>query len=107
MDAKGRARTIATVPAGPNPIVAVEPPPQHPSASPPPGLYVTDTVSHHIFFAPASQFRAYVGDLIVGSEIKGTFWAVHPHGRGFRLVPIPATLPAGPYNLEGAAYIAG
>jgi hypothetical protein len=107
MDAKGRTRTIATLPDGPNPIVFVEPPPRHPRAAPPAGLYVTDTASHHAFFAPASQLRTYAGDLIVGSEIKGIFWAVQPRGRGFRTFRLQATLPGKAFNLEGAAYIAG
>jgi hypothetical protein len=107
MDAKGRTRTIATLPAGPNPIVAVEPSPQHPRTTPPPGLYVTDTASHHVFFAPASQLRPYAGDLIVGSEIKGTFWAVQPNGAGFRVVRLRTALPGATFNLEGAVYVAG
>jgi hypothetical protein len=107
MDAQGRTRTIATLPDGPNPIVVVQAPPRHRRTTPPPGLYVTDTASHDVFFAPASQLRPYAGDLIVGSEVKGIFWAVQPRGHGFRTVRLPATLPGTHFNLEGAVYVAG
>jgi len=108
MDRTGRTRVIARLSDGPNPIVVVEAPPQNRRATPPPGVYVTDTLSHHIFYAPASALRRFVGKLLVGSELKGRFWTVQPHGRGFRTTQLRAILPGGSrLNLEGATYVAG
>jgi hypothetical protein len=107
MDARGRTRTIASLPDGPNPIAVVKAPPRHPRRTPPPGLYVTDTASHDVFFAPAAQLRPYIGELVVGSELKGLFWIVRPRGNGYQTLRLPATLPGSGFNLEGATYIAG
>jgi hypothetical protein len=105
MDAAGRTRTLATFPDGPNPIVTVG---RHTGRRPgaPAGLYVTDTSSHAVFFAPAADFEAFLGDVVVGSEIKGMFWVVRPRGRGFQAMPVTTTLPGSGLNLEGATYIA-
>jgi hypothetical protein len=107
MDARGRTQRIASLPDGPNPIAVVKAPPRHPRTTPPPGLYVTDTASHDVFFTPAAQLRPYIGDLVVGSELKGFFWIVRPRGQGYQTLRIPATLPGSGFNLEGATYIAG
>ena len=58
-----------------------------------------------MLFAPASQFASYIGDVIVGSEIKGLFWVVRPRGRGYQTLQLPTNLAAGAYNLEGATYV--
>jgi hypothetical protein len=105
MNARGRTRQIATLPDGPNPIVAV---PVSASRGRLPlarGLYVTDTNSTNVFFAPAASLARFAGDLIVGTEIKASFWAVAPDGQGFRTRRIPLTLPGGNFNLEGATYV--
>jgi hypothetical protein len=108
MDAAGRTRTIARLPDGPNPIAVVRKRPARPRASPPPGLYLTDTASHHVFFTPAAGLARYAGAVIVASELKALFWVVRPRGNGFQTLQIPTDLPAGvPYNLEGATYVAG
>jgi hypothetical protein len=109
MDALGRTRTIATLPDGPDPIAVVAAPPPHPRASPPPGLYFTDTGSTDVFFVPAAQLAPYVGDVVVGSEAKGLFWVVRPrpHGKGLQTLLLRTSLPAATYDLEGATYIAG
>ena len=85
------------------------PPPRHPRAPPPPGLYFTDTGSTDVFLVPAAQLAPYVGDVIVGSEVKGMFWVVRPRprGRGLQTLLLPTSLPAATYDLEGAAYVAG
>ena len=84
MDAHGRTREIATLPDGPNPIVAVPASTGHGKLAAPRGLYVTDTNSTNVFFASATSLARYAGDLIVGTELKAIFWAVAPHGRGFQ-----------------------
>jgi len=104
MDARGRTREIATLPDGPNPIVAV------PATRPRPtggraGLYVTDTNSTNVFYVPASKLSAYAGMLVVGTEIGASFWAVSPNGRTFRSRRIPLTLPGSNFNLEGAKFV--
>jgi hypothetical protein len=109
--ADGRARTIASLPDGPNPIAYVAPPTGNPVVRR--GLYLTDTNTREVYFLPASQLAPYVGDLVVGSEINGWIWIVRPrlHGKGLQTLRVPATLPALPpstaYGLEGATYIAG
>lgn len=111
MDAHGRTRTIASLPDGPSPLAVVGAPPRHQRAvpSPSPGLYFTDTGSTDVFLVPAAQLAPYVGDVIVGSEVKGMFWVVRPrpHGRGLQTLLLPTTLPAATYDLEGATYVAG
>jgi hypothetical protein len=105
MNERGQTRTIASLPDGPNPIVVVGATPQQPRRRVAPGLYVTDTASHHVLFASATQLASYIGDAIVGSEIKGLFWVVRPRGRGYQTLQLPTNLPAGTYNLEGATYV--
>ena len=109
MNSFGQTRTIASLPDGPNPIVAVPAARRSPVLSPPSGLYVADSASHRLLFAPAGELAPYAGDLIVGSEIRGLFWVVRPrpHGRGLQTLKLPTTLPAGTYDLEGATYVAG
>jgi hypothetical protein len=104
MNERGQARTIASLPDGPNPIVVVRATPRQARPRTPLGLYVTDTASHHVLFAPAAQFAAYVDDVIVGSELRGLFWVIRPRGAGFQTRRLPTNL-VGAYNLEGAIYI--
>lgn len=105
MSPAGTTRVIARLPDGPNPIVAVPPrgAPHTPGA--PRGLYVTDTNSTNVFYIPARGLAPYAGDLIVGSEIQARFWAIAPHGAGFRVLRLPLTLPGSGLNLEGATYV--
>jgi hypothetical protein len=107
MDARGRTRQIASLPDGPSPIVAVPAVTRRGKLATRRGLYVTDTKSTNVFFAPAASLARYSGDLIVGTELKAIFWAVSPRGRGFRIQRIPMTPPGGNFNLEGATYVAG
>jgi hypothetical protein len=107
MDAQGRTRIVASLPDGPNPIAVVKAPPRHRSGLVKPGLYVADTATHDVFFVPAAQLAPYVGDLIVGSEIKGLVWIVRPRGAGMQTLLVPTTLPPHVYNFEAATYVAG
>lgn len=102
IDPRGRTRRIATLSDGPNPIVVV---PAHPRHGGKRGLYVTDTNSTNVFFAPAAWLDAYAGSLVVGSEIRALFWSVRPSGSGFTARRIPLRLPGANFNLEGATYV--
>lgn len=102
MDAHGRTRRLASLPDGPNPIVVV---PAHPQPGGKRGLYVTDTNSTNVFYAPAAWLDAYGGSIVVGSEIRALFWSLRPKGSGFSLRRIPLRLPGSKFNLEGAAYV--
>jgi hypothetical protein len=104
MDPRGRTWVAAYLPDGPNPITIV---PRRPSApiGLAAGLYFTDTLSTNVFFAPAADLGRYAGDIIVGTEIKGTFWALAPNGSGFRTRRIPLRPPGTKFNLEGAVFV--
>ncbi|HXT34862.1 MAG TPA: hypothetical protein VN837_04720 [Chloroflexota bacterium] len=107
MDAHGRTRTLLNLPDGPNPIVVL-PPGQAPSGGPvQAGLYVTDTLSRDVFFAPAGDLAPFAGSVLVGSELGGLFWAIRPSGNGFIATKLSTNLTAKHYNLEGATYVAG
>ena len=107
MDAHGRAKTLVKLPDGPNPIVVPSDTQTPPAGAARPGLYVTDTLSHDVFFAPAADFTAYTDDVLVGSELRALFWAIQPSGTGFTAVKLSTNLTGKSYNLEGATYIAG
>jgi hypothetical protein len=101
--ADGRSRTIARFPDGANPIAALVSTPIRGTGHA--GLYVTDTLSSNAYLAPASELRAYAGDVVVGSEVQGLFWVIRPRGRGYETLRIPTTLRGKHYNLEGMAYV--
>jgi hypothetical protein len=101
--ADGAAKTIATFADGANPIAAIVATPIRGGSHA--GLYVTDTLSTNAYFVPASELRAYAGDVVVGSEVKGLFWVVRPRGHGYEALRIPTTLRGGHYNLEGMTYV--
>jgi hypothetical protein len=104
MDARGRTRTVARFDDGPNPIVPlVQRGPRRGAARA--GLYVTDTRSTNVYFAPAAQLARYPGAVLVGSELRARFWVVVPIKGGFRAVRLNTSLRGGAYNLEGARYV--
>ena len=103
MSPAGRTRVIARLPDGPNPIAAIVPTAIRGGAHA--GLYLTDTLSTNAYVAPAADVRAYAGNVVVGSELKGLFWVIRPHGRAYETVRIATTLRGGHYNLEGMAYV--
>ena len=107
MDPRGRTRTIARLPDGPNPIVVVRRSQGSATAGARPGLYVVDTLSHQVLFAAAPQFASDVGHLIVGTELKGQFWVVQPRRRGFQTRRVATNLTSTSFNLEGATYVSG
>jgi hypothetical protein len=107
MDARGRARTLVQLSDGPNPIAAIAAGQTPPAGAAQSGLYVTDTLSRDVFFAPAADLQPFMGDIVVGSELRGLYWVVQPRGNGFAATQLPTTLTGKHYNLEGAIYVAG
>ena len=106
VDRRGNLKTIASgLGSGLNPIVVVSPAPKTRAPGPAPGLYVADTTSMQIWFAPASAFRDLVGLVVVGTELTGDFWVLQPNGAGFDAVPLATDLPRQPWNLEGSAFV--
>jgi hypothetical protein len=106
IDRKGTVRTIAAgLGTGLNPIVVVRPAPRPRPAGPAPGLYLADTASKQIWFAPASDFQALVGSVVVATELTGQLWAIRPAGDGFEVLPAASDLPQRAWNLEGSAYV--
>jgi hypothetical protein len=106
IDRQGTVRTIAGgLGNGINPIVVVRPPPKPRPAGPPPGLYLADTITRQIWFAPAEDVQAFVGAVVVATELTGQLWAIRPNGSGFDALPAPSDLPQHAWNLEGSAYV--
>jgi hypothetical protein len=107
MNARGQARTLLTLPDGPNPLAVLAPGRTPRAGAAQAGLYVTDTLSRAVFFAPASELRPFAGDVVVGSEVRGLFWVVRPRGSGFAAIRLPTNLGGKKYNFEAAIYVAG
>jgi hypothetical protein len=109
IDRHGNVQVVASgLGNGDNPIAAVPPAPKtRPAGAPPAGLYVPDTNSMAVYFAPASQLLPYAGQVVVGSELGADFWLVAPaaSGKGFTVQQLAVSLPNGNPNLEGAAYV--
>ncbi|MDQ1495597.1 MAG: hypothetical protein QOG69_2080, partial [Actinomycetota bacterium] len=103
VDSAGKSRDVARLPDGPNPIAAIVPSPIRGGAHA--GLYVTDTLTGNAYVAPASELRAYAGDVIVAGELQGLFWVIRPQGSGFAAARVPSTLRGKHYNLEGMTYV--
>jgi hypothetical protein len=101
VDAQGRARTLVNLSDGPNPIVVLGPGQTPPSGAAQPGVYVTDTLSHNVYFAPASEFASLSNQVLLGSELRAFFWVVAPNGSGFAATRLSTNLDAKNYNLEG------
>jgi hypothetical protein len=106
IDRKGTVRTIASgLGNGINPIVVVRPPAKPRPAGPPPGLYLADTISRQIWFAPAEDLQAFLGTVVVATELTGQVWAIRPNGTGFDALPATSDLPQHAWNLEGSSYV--
>jgi hypothetical protein len=106
IDRKGNLKTIASgLGNGLNPIVVIRPAPKTRTPGPAPGLYLADTTSKQIWFAPAAAFAGVVGRVVVGTELTGDFWVLQPSATGFDAVPLLTDLPRQPWNFEGSAYV--
>jgi hypothetical protein len=100
---RGRTRTIARLPAGPNPIAVIARGGRRAAAAA--GLYVADTSTRNVYFASAAQLHRYIGDVLVGSELAARFFVIRPHGRDYDVLQLGSDLPPASYNLEGAVYV--
>jgi hypothetical protein len=107
MDRKGNVQVVASdLGNGDNPIVAIpSAPATRPPGAPAAGLYVPNTNTMDVYFAPADQLVPYAGQVLVGTELGGSFWLIGPSSTGFTVVPVAVQLPTGDLNLEGAAYV--
>ena len=103
----GAVRTLATFQYGINPIAVIGRG-DAPRGAARPGLYLTDTLSKNVYFAPAAQLAPYAGAIFVGREKgRALFWIVRPDGKGFSTLRVHSNLERLPptWNLEGAIYI--
>jgi hypothetical protein len=107
IDRKGNVRVVASgLGNGDNPIVAIPPTPKtRPLGAPAAGLYVPNTNTRDVYFATATQLVPYAGQVLVGTELGGSFWLIRPTPGGFAADPVAVQLPTGDLNLEGAAYV--
>jgi len=106
IDRKGNVKTIASgLGNGLNPIAVIRQAPKTRPPGPAPGLYLADTASRQIWFAPASAFDELTGRVLVGTELTGDFWLLEPSGAGFDALPFATDLPRQPWNLEGSSYV--
>jgi hypothetical protein len=108
IDRKGNVQVVASgLGNGDNPIVAIPPAPKtRPAGSAAaPGLYIPNTNTMDVYFAPAAQLVPYAGQVLVGTELGGSFWLIRPSASGFATEPVAVQLPTGDLNLEGAAYV--
>ena len=68
-------------------------------------MYVADATTRNVYFASAAQLHRYIGDVLVATELAARFFVSRPHGRRYDVLELGTDLPAGSYNLEGAAYV--
>jgi hypothetical protein len=103
----GAVRTLVTLQYGINPIGVIGRG-DAPRGAARPGLYLTDTVSKNVYFAPAPQLAPFGGAIFVGREKgRALFWIVRPAGNGFSALLVQSNLERLPprWNFEGAIYI--
>ena len=108
MDGHGVVTTLASKLAnGVNPIQVIRsPPPRRAAGYAPGGFYVSDTGSKSVYFTPAAALRPYVGDVIVGGELKAWFWIIRPNAKGsFDVLRLRTNLPSRHWGIESATYV--
>jgi hypothetical protein len=107
MAPSGAVRTLASFQYGINPIVVIGPTGARRGAARP-GIYLPDTVSKNVYFAPAKELAPFAGGVFVGREKgRALFWVVRPEGNGFSTERAHSNLELLPptWNFEGAVYI--
>jgi hypothetical protein len=63
------------------------------------------SIDQDVYFAPAVQLAPYAGQVLVGTELGGSFWLIRPTATGFATDQVAVELPSDDLNLEGAAYV--
>jgi hypothetical protein len=105
MNATGQATTIAVLPGGPNPIAVIPAATSTAPGQPPAGFYVTNDINPDLYFAPASGFGGYAGDILVGTENTAHFWILEPRGNRIVRLAVRHNLRGGNYSLEGGIFV--
>jgi hypothetical protein len=100
---RGRVRTIARLPDGPNPIAVIARGKASSAAAA--GFYVADTNTRNVYVASAAQLRRYAGDVLVGTETAARFFVIRQRGTAYDALELPSDLPPASYNLEAATYV--
>jgi hypothetical protein len=70
-----------------------------------PGFYVADHEHQERLLRAAAQLAAYVGEVLVGTELGARFFVITSHGAGYQTRELRTNLPNANYNLEGATYV--
>jgi hypothetical protein len=104
LSATGHASTIATLPGGPNPIAVIPDATRTAPGQPPAGLYLTNDINPDLYFAPASEFAGYAGDILVGTENTAHFWILELRGKRIVRLAVRHNLRGGNYSLEGCTF---
>jgi hypothetical protein len=99
---RGRTRTIARLPDGPNPIAVIA---RAKASSAAAGFYVADTNTKNVYVTSATELRRYAGDVLVGTETGARFFIIRPRGTAYDAIELPNDLPPASYNLEAATYV--
>ena len=104
---RGQVRELAGgLGNGLNPIAVIRAAPKRrPRGSPPPGLYIADTLRKSVYRASVAQFRPHVNTIVVGTELTADFWTIRSTTAGYRATPLPTNLERTPWNLESAVFI--
>ena len=100
---RGRTRTIARLPDGPNPIAVLGR--RRSRSAAPSGFYVSDTNTRNVYLARAPQLAPYLGAVLVGTELMARFWLIRPRGQGFDVRELATDLPPVEHNLEAPEYV--
>jgi hypothetical protein len=106
MNAQGKVRVLLSGLAnGLNPLVVITGVRQSGGQGPAPGLYLAEWISRRVLFAPAAELRAFVGDVLVGTEHGGQLIVVRPSGSGYQFIQVQSSLRTSRVYLEGATFI--
>jgi hypothetical protein len=104
VDPSGRTTVLATLPDGPNGLVPI-PKVTAGTATPTPGVYLSDDTTGYTYMAPAAQLAPFAGNVLVASEIHGWFWILEPKGAAFTAIRMRDNLPNATYSLEQAVFV--
>jgi hypothetical protein len=104
MDPAGKLTTVASFKTGPNPVAAI-PKLTRKSGAPAAGFYLTEDLSGFVYFAPASDFARFAGNVLVGTELTGRFYVVSPSGSHFKLTPFRSNVHGTKFGFEAGIFV--